>query len=35
MCDGSAHMLSENTSVTVLCRLMSYRGHAAVADSQF
>jgi prepilin-type N-terminal cleavage/methylation domain-containing protein len=35
MCDGSAHMLSENTSLTVLCRLMSYRGHAPVADSQF
>jgi len=35
MCDGSAHMLSENISLTVICRLMSYRGHAPVADSQF
>lgn len=35
MCDGSAHMISENTSLVVMCRLMSYRGYAPVADSQF
>lgn len=34
-CDGSAHMLSENISLTVLSRLMTYRGYAPVADSQF
>jgi prepilin-type N-terminal cleavage/methylation domain-containing protein len=34
-CDGSAHMLSENISLVVLSRLMSYRGYAPVADSQF
>ncbi len=34
MCDGSAHMLSENISLTVLSRLMTYRGHAPVSDSQ-
>jgi hypothetical protein len=35
MCDGSARMISENTSLTVLCRIMSYRGHAPVTDSSF
>ncbi len=35
MCDGSTHMVSENISLVVLSRLMSYRGHAPVADSQF
>jgi prepilin-type N-terminal cleavage/methylation domain-containing protein len=34
MCDGSVHFMSENVSLTVLCRLMSYRGGAPVADSQ-
>jgi prepilin-type N-terminal cleavage/methylation domain-containing protein len=34
-CDGSAHMLSENISLTVLSRLMTYRGYAPVTDSQF
>jgi len=29
------HMLSENTGLVVLSRLMSYRGHAPVTDSQF
>jgi prepilin-type processing-associated H-X9-DG protein len=33
MCDGSAHMLSENISVVVLCNLMSFRGHETVTDS--
>jgi prepilin-type N-terminal cleavage/methylation domain-containing protein len=35
MCDGSAHMVSENLSVVVFCRLISYRGHTAVTDAQF
>ncbi len=34
-CDGSVHMLSENTGLVVLSRLMTYRGFAPVADSQF
>jgi prepilin-type N-terminal cleavage/methylation domain-containing protein len=33
MCDGSAHMLSENISVVVFCNLMSFRGHETVSDS--
>lgn len=32
MCDGSAHMLSENLGLTVFCRLLTYRGHKAVSD---
>jgi len=32
MCDGSAHMISENVSLTTLCRLMTYRGHRPVTD---
>jgi prepilin-type N-terminal cleavage/methylation domain-containing protein len=35
MCDGSARMISENASVVVMCRLITYRGHAAVTDSSF
>src|SRR5262249_3051354 len=35
LCDGSARMISENTSLTVLCRLQTYRGHKAVLDSSF
>jgi prepilin-type N-terminal cleavage/methylation domain-containing protein len=34
-CDGSSHMLSENISLVVLSRLMTYRGYAPVTDSQF
>jgi prepilin-type processing-associated H-X9-DG protein len=34
-CDGSAHMLSENIGLTVLARLMTYRGYAPVTDSSF
>jgi prepilin-type processing-associated H-X9-DG protein len=34
-CDGSVHMLSENISLVVLSRLMSYRGYAPVTDTQF
>jgi hypothetical protein len=35
MCDGSTHMVSENIGLTVLSRLMSYRGHTPVTDNQF
>jgi prepilin-type N-terminal cleavage/methylation domain-containing protein len=35
MADGSARMISENTSLTVLCRLQSYNGHKPVVDSAF
>jgi prepilin-type N-terminal cleavage/methylation domain-containing protein len=35
LCDGSARMISENTSLTVLCRLQTYRGAAPVTDSSF
>jgi prepilin-type N-terminal cleavage/methylation domain-containing protein len=35
LCDGSARMISENTSLTVLCRLQSYAGHKPVLDSAF
>jgi prepilin-type N-terminal cleavage/methylation domain-containing protein len=32
LCDGSARMISENLSITVLCRMLTYRGHKAVTD---
>jgi prepilin-type N-terminal cleavage/methylation domain-containing protein len=32
MSDGSARIISENISVTVLCNLMTYRGHEVVPD---
>jgi len=35
MCDGSARMISENTSLTVLCRIQTYAGHKPVLDSSF
>ena len=35
MCDGSAHMVSENLSLTVFARLITYKGHAPVTDSSF
>ena len=35
LCDGSARMISENTSLTVLCRLQTYKGGKAVLDSSF
>jgi prepilin-type N-terminal cleavage/methylation domain-containing protein len=35
MCDGSARMISESTSLTVCCRLITYKGHAPVTDSSF
>jgi prepilin-type N-terminal cleavage/methylation domain-containing protein len=33
MADGSGHMVSENLSVSVFCRLITYRGHTAVTDN--
>jgi hypothetical protein len=33
MADGSGHMVSENMSVIVFCRLITYRGRAAVTDA--
>ena len=35
LCDGSARMISENTGLTVLCRLQTYKGHARVSDASF
>jgi prepilin-type N-terminal cleavage/methylation domain-containing protein len=35
MCDGSARMISENISLTVFCRLETYRGHRPVTDASF
>jgi len=35
MCDGSAHMVSENVSLVVFCRLISYHGRRPLTDSQF
>jgi prepilin-type N-terminal cleavage/methylation domain-containing protein/prepilin-type processing-associated H-X9-DG protein len=32
MCDGSAQMISEDISLTVICRLMTYAGRKPVAD---
>jgi prepilin-type processing-associated H-X9-DG protein len=33
MCDGSAHMISENLSLVVFCRLLTFKGHSPVTDS--
>jgi uncharacterized protein DUF1559 len=33
MCDGSAHMVSENISVIVFCRLLTYAGRSPVTDN--
>jgi len=33
MADGSAHMVSENLSITVFCRLISRSGHQPVSDT--
>jgi prepilin-type N-terminal cleavage/methylation domain-containing protein len=35
MCDGSAHMISENISLVTFCNLVSFRGHEPVTDSSF
>jgi prepilin-type N-terminal cleavage/methylation domain-containing protein len=35
LCDGSARMISENSSLTVLCRMITFKGHAPVSDSNF
>jgi hypothetical protein len=34
MCDGSAQMVSENLSVVVFCRLITYAGRSPVTDSR-
>jgi prepilin-type N-terminal cleavage/methylation domain-containing protein len=33
MCDGSAHMVSENISLVTFCRLLTFMGHSPVTDS--
>jgi prepilin-type processing-associated H-X9-DG protein len=33
MCDGSAHMISENISLVTFCEMVSYRGREPVTDS--
>jgi len=33
MCDGSAHMVSENISLITFCRLITFKGHSVVTDS--
>jgi type II secretory pathway pseudopilin PulG len=35
MCDGSAHMVSENIGVTVFLNMLSFKGNQQVLDSQF
>ncbi len=35
MCDGSAHMLSEDISVSVFLKMVNYQGGQQVLDSQF
>ena len=35
MCDGSAHMVSENISLVVFINMMTYRGHEVVTDASF
>jgi type II secretory pathway pseudopilin PulG len=35
MCDGSAHMVSENVSVTVFLNMITFHGNQQVLDSQF
>jgi prepilin-type N-terminal cleavage/methylation domain-containing protein len=32
MCDGSGHMVSENLSLIVFCRLITFKGHSPVTD---
>ncbi len=35
LCDGSAHMISENTSLVTFCRLVTYHGNVSTPDSSF
>lgn len=35
MCDGSAHMVSENISLLTFCRLITFKGRSVVTDSSF
>ena len=33
MCDGSTHMVSENISLIVFCRMITYKGRSPVSDN--
>jgi len=33
MCDGSAHMLSENTSIVILFSMLTFKGREAISDA--
>jgi prepilin-type N-terminal cleavage/methylation domain-containing protein len=35
MCDGSAHMVSENIGTVPFCRMITFSGHSPVSDSSF
>jgi prepilin-type N-terminal cleavage/methylation domain-containing protein len=35
LCDGSARMISENISIIVFCRLITFHGRAPLTDSSF
>jgi prepilin-type N-terminal cleavage/methylation domain-containing protein len=35
LADGSVHMVSENLSIVVFCRMISFKGYAPVVDSAF
>ena len=35
MCDGSAHMISENIGILPFCRMISFSGRSPVTDSSF
>jgi prepilin-type N-terminal cleavage/methylation domain-containing protein len=35
MCDGSAHMVSENIGILPFCRMITYSGRSPVTDSSF
>jgi prepilin-type N-terminal cleavage/methylation domain-containing protein len=35
MCDGSAHMVSENIGIVPFCRMITFKGRSPVTDSSF
>ena len=35
MCDGSAHMVSENIGIVPFCRMITFSGRSPVTDSSF
>jgi prepilin-type N-terminal cleavage/methylation domain-containing protein len=35
LCDGSAHLISDNISVTTFCRMITIGGHEPLSDSAF